>query len=57
MPRPVLATIDLAALRHNLAQARARAGRRSIWAVVKANARGASAAPNPKRFMPVFSFR
>ncbi len=40
MPRPILATIDLAALRHNLAQARARAGRRRIWAIVKANAYG-----------------
>jgi alanine racemase len=40
MPRPILATIDLAAMRHNLAQARARAGRRKVWAVVKANAYG-----------------
>ncbi len=40
MPRPILATIDLAAMRHNLAQARARAGGRRIWAVVKANAYG-----------------
>jgi alanine racemase len=40
MPRPILATIDLAAMRHNLAQARARAGRRKLWAVVKANAYG-----------------
>ncbi|MCX8114716.1 MAG: alanine racemase [Burkholderiaceae bacterium] len=40
MPRPILATIDLAAMRHNLAQARARAGRRTVWAVVKANAYG-----------------
>lgn len=40
MPRPILATIDLAAMRHNLAQARAHAGGRRIWAVVKANAYG-----------------
>lgn len=40
MPRPILATIDLAAMRHNLAQARTRAGRRKVWAVVKANAYG-----------------
>jgi len=40
MPRPILATIDLAAMRYNLAQARARAGRRTVWAVVKANAYG-----------------
>jgi alanine racemase len=40
MPRPILATIDLAAMRHNLAQARARAGRRKVWAIAKANAYG-----------------
>ncbi len=40
MPRPILATIDVAAMRHNLARARARAGRRKVWAVVKANAYG-----------------
>lgn len=40
MPRPILATIDLAALRHNLAIARQHAGRRGVWAVVKANAYG-----------------
>jgi len=40
MPRPILATIDLAALRHNLAVARRHAGARKVWAVVKANAYG-----------------
>jgi alanine racemase len=40
VPRPVLATIDLAALRHNLARARAAARGRFVWAVVKANAYG-----------------
>ena len=40
MPRPILATIDLDALRHNLAVARRHAGGRRIWAVVKANAYG-----------------
>jgi alanine racemase len=40
MPRPILATIDLDALRHNLAVARRLAGARSVWAVVKANAYG-----------------
>ncbi|HXF46114.1 MAG TPA: alanine racemase [Burkholderiaceae bacterium] len=40
MPRPILATIDLAAMRHNLAVARRRAGRRFLWAVAKADAYG-----------------
>jgi alanine racemase len=40
MPRPIRATIDLAALGHNLARARAQAGGRKVWAVVKANAYG-----------------
>jgi alanine racemase len=40
MPRPILATIDLAAMRHNLNVARRYAGARSVWAVVKANAYG-----------------
>lgn len=38
--RPLQALVDLAAMTHNLAQARARAGERPIWAVVKANAYG-----------------
>ncbi|MBI2318324.1 MAG: alanine racemase, partial [Betaproteobacteria bacterium] len=38
--RPIVATISLSALRHNLALARARAPRSRIWAVIKANAYG-----------------
>jgi alanine racemase len=40
MPRSILASIDIEALRHNLAVARRHAGRRRLWAVVKANAYG-----------------
>jgi alanine racemase len=40
MPRPILATIDTNALRHNLEQARRAAGDARVWAVVKANAYG-----------------
>ena len=40
MPRPILASIQLDALRHNLAQARLRAPDARVWAVVKANAYG-----------------
>jgi alanine racemase len=40
MPRPILATVDTAALRHNLAVARRLAGARMLWAVVKSNAYG-----------------
>jgi len=40
MPRPIRATIDSAALRNNLAIARARAPGARVWAVVKANAYG-----------------
>ena len=40
MSRPLFATIDLAALRHNFAVARRHAGSASLWAVVKANAYG-----------------
>jgi len=40
MPRPVHATIDLSALRHNLAVARQHADGRRVWAVVKADAYG-----------------
>jgi len=40
MPRPIVARIHAAALRGNLARARAHAGERKVWAVVKANAYG-----------------
>lgn len=40
MPRPIHATIEISALQHNLAVARAHAGARRVWAVVKANAYG-----------------
>jgi len=50
MPRPILARIDVAALRHNLAVARRHAGGRTVWAVVKANAYGHGLA----RVLPAF---
>jgi alanine racemase len=40
LPRPIRATFDLAALRENLALARARARHARTWAVVKADAYG-----------------
>lgn len=40
MPRPILATIHTAALRHNLGRARRAACDARVWAVVKANAYG-----------------
>ncbi len=40
MPRPILATIHTAALRHNLARCRSAAPDAKVWAVVKANAYG-----------------
>ena len=40
MPRPIFATIDPAALRHNLARSRRAAPDAKVWAVVKANAYG-----------------
>ncbi len=40
MPRPILATVHTAALRHNLARARAAAPDARVWAVVKADAYG-----------------
>lgn len=40
MPRPLIATIDLSALQHNLAVAQRCAPNSKIWAVVKANAYG-----------------
>ena len=40
MPRPITATIDLAALAHNLGVARAHAPHAKVFAVIKANAYG-----------------
>ncbi|WP_380177881.1 catabolic alanine racemase DadX [Kalamiella sp. sgz302252] len=40
MSRPIVATIDTSALRHNLAVARQAAPRSRLWSVVKANAYG-----------------
>ncbi len=40
MPRPILATIHTAALRHNLARCRAQVADSRLWAIVKANAYG-----------------
>ena len=40
MPRPLVATVDIAALQHNLDVAKARAPQAKTWAVVKANAYG-----------------
>ncbi len=40
MPRPIQATIDASALRHNLARMRQAAGSARLWAVVKSNAYG-----------------
>lgn len=40
MPRPLVATIDISALQHNLAVARLRAQHARVWAVVKAQAYG-----------------
>ncbi len=40
MPRPIQATVHTGALRHNLAQLRARAPGARLWAVVKADAYG-----------------
>jgi alanine racemase len=40
MPRPILATIDISAMRANLSLAKAHAGSASVWAVVKANGYG-----------------
>jgi alanine racemase len=40
MPRPILATIEISAMRANLALAKRHAGSASVWAVVKANGYG-----------------
>jgi alanine racemase len=40
MPRPLVATIDISALRHNLAVARRQAAGARVWAVIKGDAYG-----------------
>lgn len=40
MPRPLVATVDIAAMRHNLAVAKHHAPAAKVWAIVKANAYG-----------------
>jgi alanine racemase len=40
MPRPLVATIDIPAMRHNLAVAKSHAPASKVWGVVKANAYG-----------------
>lgn len=40
MPRPLIATIHLAAMQHNLSVAKSRAPGAKVWAVIKANAYG-----------------
>ena len=40
MPRPIQATLDIPALRHNLSQIKVAAPDALVWAVVKANAYG-----------------
>src|SRR5437588_382634 len=40
MPRPIVATIHLDSMQHNLARARACAPSARVWSVVKANAYG-----------------
>ncbi len=40
MPRPILATVSIDAMRHNLARVRERAVGRFVWAVVKADGYG-----------------
>ncbi|RPH67521.1 MAG: alanine racemase, partial [Burkholderiales bacterium] len=40
MPRPILATVSISAMRHNLMLARQRAPGRFVWAVVKADGYG-----------------
>ncbi|MFC5473655.1 alanine racemase [Paraherbaspirillum soli] len=40
MPRPIVATIDISALKHNLRVAKSHAPNAKVWAVLKANAYG-----------------
>lgn len=50
MPRPLLATIDISAMRHNLSIAKQHAAGAKAWAVVKANAYGHGLAFGMKGF-------
>ncbi|HSY27870.1 MAG TPA: alanine racemase, partial [Burkholderiaceae bacterium] len=50
MPRPLVATIDVAALQHNLAIAKRHASSAKVWAIVKANAYGHGLAPAVRAF-------
>ncbi|HTN64601.1 MAG TPA: alanine racemase [Burkholderiaceae bacterium] len=50
MPRPLVATIDIAALQHNLSVAKRCAPGARIWAVVKANAYGHGLARGMRAF-------
>jgi alanine racemase len=50
MPRPLVATIDIAALQSNLAVARINAPRSAVWALVKANAYGHGLARGMRAF-------
>jgi alanine racemase len=50
MPRPLVATIDISAMRHNLALAKGLAMGSKAWAVVKANAYGHGLARGMKGF-------
>lgn len=45
MPRPLVATIKISAMQHNLAVAKRHAGDAKVWAVVKANAYGHGLVP------------
>ena len=50
MPRPILATISLSALTHNLGVVRRHAGSTRVWAVVKANGYGHGVARAARAF-------
>lgn len=50
MPRPLVATVHIAALQHNLSIAKQCAPRSKVWAVVKANAYGHGLARGMKGF-------
>lgn len=50
MPRPLVATIDLAAMRHNLHVARTHAPGSKVWAVIKADAYGHGLARGMRAF-------